>query len=151
MIELNEVQINNFLNKVEIDYKEPNGCWLWVGCKCPKGYGVVNLNNKAYRSHRVAYEYWMEKEIPRDKVINHLCSVRNCVNPHHLEVVTQRENVRKGLTKGPKNHFAKLTQEIVDEIRSKWATGNYLKKELAKEYNLSATHVGDLIRMKWWN
>lgn len=140
---MNETQIDNFLNKIEINYKEPNGCWLWVGCLSPKGYGVVNLNNRAYRSHRVAWEYWMKDEIPKDKVINHLCSVRNCVNPHHLEVVSQRENVRKAKT-------TRLTKEIADEIRAEYATGKYSQKELGKRHGVGHHFISAIVLNKNW-
>lgn len=75
---------------------EPNsGCWLWVGNVCNKGYGCVNYKKRAYRVHRLAYEFLCEP-VPAGLQLDHLCRVRCCVNPDHLEPVTLLENVRRG-------------------------------------------------------
>ncbi len=72
---------------------EPNsGCWFWLGA-LSRGYGSL----KNARAHRVAYEMTIGP-IPEGLVIDHLCRVTSCVNPDHLEAVTQAENVRRGLT-----------------------------------------------------
>ena len=67
-------------------------CWLWTGYLNDRGYGEMRVGNKKLRAHRAVYAY-LVGEPPEDKVANHLCKVRNCVNPDHLEFVTQRENV----------------------------------------------------------
>lgn len=76
----------------------PNtGCWEWIGQTSPTGYGVFKFSSKMRRSHRVAYEVLVDL-VPDGLVLDHLCRVRNCVNPAHLEPVTQAENVRRGVT-----------------------------------------------------
>lgn len=67
-------------------------CWLWTGRLNDRGYGQVRVGKRNLRAHRAVYAYLVE-EPPEDKVANHLCKVRNCVNPDHVEFVTQRENV----------------------------------------------------------
>lgn len=75
---------------------EPNsGCWLWLGGISERGYGRVAHNGKQYSAHRVSYEATFGA-VPDGLVIDHLCRVHGCVNPHHLEVVTQRENIFRG-------------------------------------------------------
>lgn len=69
-------------------------CWLWVGAKSSEGYGSFRLNDKAIGAHRVAYEL-LVGPIPHGLTIDHLCKVRHCVNPAHLEPVTMAENVRR--------------------------------------------------------
>lgn len=81
-----------FWRRVE---KSPNGCWEWLGKRNPKGYGKCQFRNKELFAHRVSYA-WAYGEIPSGKVIDHLCKNTRCVNPSHLEVVTQRENVLRG-------------------------------------------------------
>lgn len=72
------------------------GCWKWVGGTDRLGYGRAHVGGGKYQSaHRRAYESFVGP-IPDGLVIDHLCRVRNCVNPEHLEVVTQRENVLRG-------------------------------------------------------
>ena len=70
-------------------------CWLWMGSKTLGGYGHVGLNGKYPLAHRLSYE-WAIGPIPEGFQIDHLCRVRNCVNPKHLEAVTQQENIRRG-------------------------------------------------------
>ena len=77
----------------------PNGCWLWVGAndgdKDP--YGRVVVNGKQRMVHRISYETFVGK-IPDGLQIDHLCRKRLCINPEHLEPVTPKENIRRGLT-----------------------------------------------------
>ena len=75
---------------------DESGCWLWQGYKNPKGYGIAGHNGKICRAHRVMYEE-LVGPIPEGLDIDHLCRVRHCVNPDHLEPVTRRENILRGL------------------------------------------------------
>lgn len=78
-----------------------NGCWDWVGSKTARGYGCwsgavrMGLSRSAY-AHRVMYEMHVGS-ISKGLTIDHLCRNHSCVNPAHLEPVTQRENVLRGL------------------------------------------------------
>lgn len=78
-----------------------SGCWLWTGTFWPNGYGMFALERKAGEPPRyaLAHRYSFELEgraIPDGLVIDHLCRVRACVNPSHLEPVTTRENLVRG-------------------------------------------------------
>ena len=77
---------------------DTNGCQLWTGYVRPDGYAEIGSGGgggKPLIAHRVAYEFFVGP-IPDGLVIDHLCRVRHCVNPAHLEVVTQRENILRG-------------------------------------------------------
>ena len=80
-----------------IRYEENSTCWLWKGCINPNGYGQFNISGKMRGSHRVSYELYKGK-IPEGLVIDHLCRVRHCVNPEHLEAVTNQENCLRGIS-----------------------------------------------------
>lgn len=80
-----------FLARVE----KTDSCWLWKGTLSDNGYGVFYADEKLYKAHRVAYEF-AGRVIPEGLQIDHLCRVRNCVNPDHLEAVTCRENIMRG-------------------------------------------------------
>ena len=67
-------------------------CILWKGCTTKAGYGKLQENNKEIYVHRYSYELFVEK-IPEGLVIDHICRNKACVNPSHLRVVTNRENV----------------------------------------------------------
>ncbi len=76
---------------------EPNsGCWLWMGHIDAGGYGWVAYHGRDQRAHRASYEAF-RGPIPTGLEIDHLCRVRCCVNPDHLEPVTRSENVKRGL------------------------------------------------------
>lgn len=81
----------------KINFRAPNGCWEWMGSKTDLGYGRVRTRRAGPNEspHRIMYE--MQKdEIPAGYVIDHLCRNPSCVNPKHLEPVTQRENLMRG-------------------------------------------------------
>lgn len=75
---------------------EPNsGCWLWTSEVGAGGYGRVWFERRAAMAHRVVYELTVGP-IPVRLTLDHLCRVRNCVNPSHLEPVAFEENVLRG-------------------------------------------------------
>ena len=102
-----------------------NDCWLYAGYKSNLGYGQLWLDGKRYIAHRVSYETFV-KPIPEGLVIDHLCRVRHCINPDHLEPVTSRENTLRGegvlinkrKTHCPKGH--EYTQSNTVSYSNKW-------------------------------
>lgn len=74
----------------------PNGCCLWTGATNPKGYGSIKVRQKVLVTHRVVFEHF-NGPIPAGLEVDHLCRVRRCCNPHHLQAVTHEENVRRSL------------------------------------------------------
>lgn len=72
-------------------------CWLWTAATDTGGYGTFAIvRGRAQGAHRIAYE-WLVGPIPDGMHLDRLCRVRHCVNPAHLEVVTNGENVRRGV------------------------------------------------------
>lgn len=87
--------IDRFMAKVE----KTEACWLWVGCVHPGGYGKFFVRKVQSRTilvyaHRWSYEHFIGP-IPDGLEVDHLCRVRHCVNPDHLEPVTKAENVAR--------------------------------------------------------
>lgn len=95
----------------EVDYRDriraktsidANGCWLWQGTRNPvSGYAQTSFGGKYRAVHRVSYEAFVGP-IPAGLHIDHLCRVRHCVNPAHLEPVTARTNLLRGETQTAK-------------------------------------------------
>ena len=95
------MEVKTTLERFEEKYiPEPNsGCWLWTAATNGNGYGVIRLGPRPASmgyAHRVSYELH-KGPIPEGLVIDHLCRVTLCVNPDHLEVVTHRENLLRGV------------------------------------------------------
>lgn len=95
---------------------EPNsGCWLWEGGVAGKGYGVTRHNGRQRYVHAVVYEL-LVGQVPDGLECDHLCRNTYCVNPHHIEPVTHKENLRRStaiaaakawtdsITRCPKGH-----------------------------------------------
>lgn len=70
-------------------------CWLWTASQYRDGYGIFYDGITSVRAHRFAYEQ-TRGPIPEGLVIDHLCRVRHCVNPDHMEPVTNKVNVLRG-------------------------------------------------------
>jgi hypothetical protein len=73
-----------------------SGCWVWLGTVSSHGYGrILRTATRADYAHRISYELF-RGPIPKGLQIDHLCRVRCCVNPDHLEVVTAETNKARG-------------------------------------------------------
>lgn len=72
-------------------------CWLWAGAHSDTGYGSFRADGRNVGSHRFAYEL-LVGPVPMGLHIDHLCRVRSCCNPAHLEAVTKAENDRRGMS-----------------------------------------------------
>lgn len=86
-------------------------CWVWVGSlNGPAGYGsfwsgTVRTGGRMVAAHRFLYELWHGQPVPDGLVIDHFCRNRRCVNPLHIEAVTQRVNVLRGRGPTARNAF----------------------------------------------
>lgn len=87
-----------------MDKNIENGCWNWTGAIGHWGYGNLkwDKDGKYKRAHKLAYELVIGP-IPEGLVLDHLCRNRACCNPSHLEPVTMKENLHRGL-QGNKTH-----------------------------------------------
>lgn len=88
--------IANIIDRIDerVVVDSDTGCHEWVGWVGPYGYGYVWLDGKGHLAHRVAYALFVG-DLDESKVIDHRCFNPVCVNPEHLEQVTQGENVRR--------------------------------------------------------
>lgn len=76
--------------------KHTPGCIEWDGAIDANGYGRKNVKDKWCAAHRLAWEK-VNGKIPDDLQIDHVCRNRKCVNPNHLELVTRKENILRGI------------------------------------------------------
>lgn len=84
--------IDRVMCRVSID--ESTGCWLWTAGRSG-GYARIKIGRSSVNAHRVAYQL-LVGPIPEGTELDHLCRVRHCVNPEHVEPVTRKENILRG-------------------------------------------------------
>lgn len=144
---------NRFHTKVT--EKDKNGCMLWTAFINPKGYGLFKFNGRTMPAHRCSYELHFGK-IPKGMCVLHKCDVRNCVNPDHLFLGTQIENIKDMCKKGRNsksvgmdNPKSKLTDRKVKNIKMKLSQGITITK-LAKQYKVAECTIGFIKSNQTW-
>lgn len=105
-------------------------CWLWIGRMSPQGYGNTRVDGKSMGVHRLAYELFVG-EIPAKAVVDHSCHNsssecsggwgclhRRCVNPDHLEAVTQKENLKRSILTTVGRTHCKWGHSFADQVQT---------------------------------
>ncbi len=133
-------QRDRFWSSVPKD-KHPSECWEWLGTIENRGYGVFRIENRVYKSHRLAF-FLYNGHIQDDLFICHQCDNRPCVNPHHLQQGTAQDNNTDKILKGRavyvlgENHpNHKLTEEQALIIKS--TTGRINAADIAEIFGVS--------------
>ena len=90
------------LERFEAKVTKTGTCWLWGACVRSDGYGWFSVGGRSMAAHRYAYEQYVGP-IPDGMALDHLCRVRRCVNPRHLEAVTDRVNILRGRGRAAEN------------------------------------------------
>lgn len=127
-------------------------CWPVVTNFGPDGYGILRVNGRKQRAHRVMFSlYYAGIDAP---VVRHTCNNPACINPAHLRAGTPKDNAmdrvnsnRGGDLRGANNGRAKLTDEQVREIRSSNETG----AELARRFGISKVMACRIKRGDAWH
>jgi hypothetical protein len=88
---------NSIKKRMRID--ETTGCWIWIFKPHSGGYGTISVNYKLWLAHRLSYHVFVE-EIPDGLNVLHKCDNKMCVNPEHLFVGTQVQNLEDMIRKG---------------------------------------------------
>ena len=161
--------LQRFLNNVSKPNGE-NGCWVWTKSVDKNGYGICRING-IRRAHRASYALLIGP-IPKGLLVLHHCDSPPCVNPKHLWVGTNRDNVDDMLRKkrsltGEKNTQSKLTEEQILAIRIEYVPRSlgtpkgvggrgvkgYLQgsiRFLAEKYKVSRWEIKTIVQNKSW-
>jgi hypothetical protein len=108
--------ITRFWDKVD----KTDGCWLWKEHVSPTGYCNFRVGKTKEYSHRFAWEISNNAKIPKDMTVDHLCKIRHCVNPNHLEIVSRGENALRGdgpCAKNLRKKLCKRGHELTSYVR----------------------------------
>jgi hypothetical protein len=139
---------------------EPNsGCWLWTIYTDDIGYGRASLAGlRENKAHRIAWTL-CRGPIPAGMKVLHRCDTRCCVNPDHLFLGTQADNVadmtRKGRGRtlprfGSKNPMARLDEDQVWAIRAMLGAKMFSQIEVARSYGVSPATISRIANNQTW-
>lgn len=129
--------------RLESKFQVTPGCWNWTGRLGHYGYAHLSVNGDGQRAHRLSYELYVGS-IPEGMLVCHRCDNRKCVNPDHLFLGTNADNMRDMAAKW--RCRSKLTAEQVRQIR---ADGRILK-EIAKDFGVSPSNICRVKKGEYW-
>jgi hypothetical protein len=91
------------------------GCWIWTAALSSKGYGVLGIGNRKIQSaHKFSYEHFIGK-VEEGLVLDHLCRVRCCVNPYHLDPITNKLNLARGINSNREKTHCKRGHKLLGD------------------------------------
>lgn len=148
---ISKEDIVRFWSKVDIQSK--NKCWNWKAARVHDGYGRFGLQYRIVRAHRVSYQIAYGNFDERLCVL-HKCDNPACVNPNHLFLGTNQDNMNDQKSKsrnpfGERNPRHKLTESQVIEIRKLYTKG-LTQSEIGRMFNISQNQVSEIILRNHW-
>ena len=151
-LELHQHEIDRFWSKVA-KTENTEFCWIWGASTLRCGYGRIKLQRLFFLAHRVSWQLSNEP-IEGSLIVCHKCDVRQCVNPSHLFLGTQAENVRDMEFKGRAIHPTgyershKLSKSQAEEIRTIYAEGKVSFANLAIHFGVSRWQISNIVKFK---
>lgn len=151
---LEKLKGSNVKEKIEQNYTvDGKGCWIWQGGKTNAGYGSINIGDKnTALVHRLAYELWVGK-IPEGLFVCHHCDVRDCINPKHLFVGTNQDNIDDKVKKGRSGkgtRAPRLNESQVIEIKQMLIQAAWTHSEIAEMYDVDRNTITRIKTGKHW-
>lgn len=141
-------QVRSFWDRVDFNGPQHDGlgtrCWIWRGPVGHNGYGRFRIKKFGNQKNAHVISYMLTNgDYDSSMQIDHLCSVRGCVRPDHLEQVDHVVNVRRSMA-------TKLTSANVDEIRCLCERGAR-QKDVAERYGMHPSQISRIVNRKRWS
>lgn len=135
-------------------YKSVGGCWEWQKYIDAQGYGQMQLHGKVVRTHRAAW-ILLVGEIPKGMFVCHKCDNRKCINPSHLFLGSQADNLKdaaqKGrMRRGGQHGMARLTEREVQEIRMLGKAEGVTHPYIARMFGVTRQAIQSIISRRTW-
>ena len=157
-LEVFKSKSNKFWKQVNIRLSDQ--CWPWQGTLQKNGYGDFDFRLRGIRyrcsSHRTSYMLTHNCQIQKGLCILHSCDNRRCVNPNHLFIGTQKDNIHDMMNKnrhprpsGENSSAAKLTMSDVKAIRQRASDGEKLC-DIAEDFPVDRTQISRIVSKKRW-
>jgi len=155
----NKMEIETITNRIIID---ENDCWLWQGALNKQGYGIITIDYKAWRVHKLMY-ILTYGEFDNQLVVRHkpdICNNPTCCNPNHLIIGTRKQNtddkqIAGTMKRGESHGRAKLTESDVLQIREDFKNRINTLDEFCKEqspiYGVGESAINKICYNKTWN
>lgn len=152
---------DEFIKEANVLKKGPDECWEWTRARNRDGYGGVTVKDDSYEyryrlkqknktlvAHRFAFELFYNCRIASDLQVRHTCDNAGCVNPHHLILGHDIDNVRDCVERGRRGKpNMKVTKEQVEEMRAMRSSG-MMYKDIAPKYGLHKNTVCNMLNKK---
>lgn len=157
-----EQRVIAFWNKVDKNGSIPahcpelGNCWEWIRPVSKRGYAQFRVDTIKTGAHRFSWEL-VNGKIPDGLFVLHKCDNRKCVNPNHLFLGTNQDNMndrnfknRQAKLRGELNGVSVLKDKDILEIRNKYEKEGIIQSELARMYSVTPQHIWQIVHYKQW-
>ena len=135
----------------KVDKRSKDECWNWIGGCTDRGYGCIgDGSNRTISAHRLSWRLHF-RNIPIGKFVLHKCDNKRCINPTHLYLGTQSDNMRDRSIRNPESlqgRPSKLDSREVQDVKELYSTGNFTHSLLSFMFKCSRVTISKILKGK---
>ena len=151
---LSDVHCSLRCRLLHYSFQNDKGCWVWYRGKDWDGYGIISINDKSDKAHRISYKTFVE-DFPENLQVLHKCDNPSCINPDHLFLGSNKDNmhdkIKKGRdrVRGEQSVISKLNDVQVRKLREDFKNG-IKYSQLGPKYGITPEQASNIVRRKVW-